>query len=134
MIEINDRVEVPPIATYNPAIITQAFAAAGVPVRSTRAHPGAWPDHLSGRALQLRTIWQRVEALPLPHWRVVHLHYREGLTLEEIGPRMHLSVSRISQIRKEAIGLLRASVEATPEREAEPPKCRPIRPPYRPAA
>src|SRR5262245_39748293 len=96
--------------------------------------PAPWPDHLSDRALQERTVCKHVEALPLPHWRVVHLHYREGLTMEEIGPRMHLSVSRISQIRKEAIGMLRASVEATPERETEPRKCTPIRPPFRPAA
>ncbi len=52
-------------------------------------------------------LWRAIEALPVRHKVVIGLYYCEGLTLGEISLVLGVTESRVSQMRSEALHLLR---------------------------
>ncbi|MDQ7820713.1 MAG: FliA/WhiG family RNA polymerase sigma factor [Armatimonadota bacterium] len=68
-----------------------------------------WGDTLARMERQERdrTLWRAIQALPARHKLVVGLYYCEGLTLAEIGRVLGVTESRVSQMRAEALGMLR---------------------------
>ncbi len=54
----------------------------------------------------------RIRPLPETHRKIMHLYYRVQITMREIGERLNLSESRISQIHDEALRILRAQGES----------------------
>lgn len=54
-----------------------------------------------------RALWRAIQALPARHKLVVGLYYCEGLPLAEIGRVLGVTESRVSQMRSEALGMLR---------------------------
>lgn len=55
----------------------------------------------------MRQVVQMVEGLPERDRTIVRLHYLEGVPFEQIGRLLGLSKGRISQLHKQAVGLLR---------------------------
>ncbi len=54
-----------------------------------------------------QALWRAIQALPARHKLVVGLYYCEGLTLGEIGRVLGVTESRVSQMRGEALSMLR---------------------------
>lgn len=52
-------------------------------------------------------LWRAIEVLPVRHKVVIGLHYCEGLTLWSIGRVLRVTESRVSQMRSEALQMLR---------------------------
>lgn len=52
-------------------------------------------------------LWRAIEVLPVRHKVVIGLHYCEGLTLWSIGRVLRVTESRVSQMRSEALRMLR---------------------------
>ena len=65
----------------------------------------------------IRHVVQTLEGLPERDRSIVRLHYLEGVPFEQIARLMGLSKGRISQLHKQALGLLRKRLSAveTPE-------------------
>ena len=63
-------------------------------------------ERLSRKQAEL-ALRRAVEGLPPRLLRVLELHYREGLTLREIGLRFGVSESRVCQLQTEAVRILR---------------------------
>lgn len=62
----------------------------------------------------VRHMIQTLEGLPERDRSIIRLHYLEGVPFEQIGRLMGLSKGRISQLHKQAIGLLRKRLSDTP--------------------
>lgn len=70
-----------------------------------------WPSHLlESRELE-RLLAQAIERIPPVERTVLSLYYQEELTLREIAEVMNLHLSRISQLKSQAIVRLRAYLE-----------------------
>ena len=54
--------------------------------------------------------WRAVATLCLRDQEIITLYYREQLTMREIGDRLRINESRVSQLHSRAIGLLRRSL------------------------
>lgn len=52
-------------------------------------------------------LWRAIEALPVRHKVIIGLYYCEGLTQGEIGRVLSVTESRVSQMRSEALQILR---------------------------
>lgn len=72
--------------------------------------PGPSPEERA-YAGELAAVWERVRELPTRHRLVIVGLYREGMTLTEISRTVEVSPSRVSQMRREALDMLRAMVE-----------------------
>lgn len=70
-----------------------------------------WPSHLlESRELE-RLLAEALERIPPVERMVLSLYYQEELTLREIAEVMNLHLSRISQLKSQAIMRLRAYLE-----------------------
>ncbi|MGQ9633783.1 MAG: FliA/WhiG family RNA polymerase sigma factor [Bryobacteraceae bacterium] len=70
-----------------------------------------WPNHLlESRELE-RLLAEAIERIPPVERTVLSLYYQEELTLREIAEVMNLHLSRISQLKSQAIVRLRAYLE-----------------------
>jgi len=97
----------------------RADAQAGVPLSLDEVADGdRLPDALArdagGDVLALieqqardADLWRTIESLPVRHKVVIGLYYCEGLTLWEIGRVLGVTESRVSQMRSEALQVLR---------------------------
>lgn len=95
----------------------------GLQVQEPDAEPA---DERLSRKEALLAFGQAAESLPPRLLRVLNLHYREGLTLREIGVQFGVSESRVCQLETEAIRILRERCRqhapgATPERRTRFP-------------
>ena len=69
-------------------------------------------DHGLLAAERLRVVSRALGALPERERLVVGLYYESGVTLQEIGELLGVTQSRVSQILKKIMGMLRAQVGA----------------------
>lgn len=77
------------------------------------------PFYQSVELRQLRErLLQLVKALPPQQSRVISAHYLQEVPFEEIAQSLGLSKGRISQIHKQALAALRASLHPPPGRQA----------------
>lgn len=76
-----------------------------------RESPASWTDPKGGRDLDVLLAKDQVAALkekmPARLWRVLELHFLQGLTLKAVGKRMRRSESRASQLVVEALAKAR---------------------------
>ncbi|WP_298802770.1 sigma-70 family RNA polymerase sigma factor [uncultured Pseudokineococcus sp.] len=81
------------------------------------------PEELALRAERMRVMGAGVAALPERLRRVVVGTFLEQRPLAEVAEELGVTESRVSQLRTEALGLLRAGMEAVlePQRPAEAP-------------
>ena len=99
--------------------------AAGCPVESYRINeapaqadpdqlPGTWadPEQLAGLAETRRILDRAIRTLPTRHRHVLRLYDFEEWTMKQIGIRLGVDESRVSQIR--AAALVRLQVQLTP--------------------
>jgi RNA polymerase sigma factor for flagellar operon FliA len=89
-----------------------ALARADIP--AGRDAPGA--DHDLAQAEQRDAVRDALGALPEKERAVLSLYYYEELTLRQIGEVLHLSESRISQIRSAALQRLRSILPSAQNR------------------
>jgi RNA polymerase sigma factor for flagellar operon FliA len=81
-------------------------------VRETIADPaGVLPGERMEHEDRLRVLRAAFAALPEKDRLVLTLYYYEGLNLRQIGEVLHVSESRVSQIRSRALRRLRARTE-----------------------
>ncbi len=77
-----------------------------------QAEEGSQPDQIC-RQEQLKLHLERaLEALPERYRRVVQLYYTHEMTMREIGDRMGINESRVSQIHKAALQKLAVALQA----------------------
>jgi RNA polymerase sigma factor for flagellar operon FliA len=67
------------------------------------ATPELQPDRMCERRELQSTLSRAIEALPERYQTVVFLYYTNNLTMKEIGDRMGVNESRVSQIHKTAL-------------------------------
>jgi RNA polymerase sigma factor for flagellar operon FliA len=67
-------------------------------------------------------LWQAIQALPARLKLVVGLYYCEGLTLAEIGRVLGVTESRVSQMRAQALGMLRTHLALRSWLDRSPPR------------
>ena len=97
--------------------------AAGCPVESYRINeapaqadpdklPGAWPnpEQLAGLAETRQILGRAISTLPARHRHVLHLYDFEAWTMKQIGIRLGVDESRVSQIRAAALARLQAQL------------------------
>ena len=68
---------------------------------------GAWPDRQVAHAESRRLLESAVSTLPVRLRALIRSYYREGKTMREIGAQFGVNESRISQLHKRALCLLR---------------------------
>ena len=66
------------------------------------------PSRLAEQAEQQQQVREAMELLPERERTILRLYYEEELTLAEIGKRMNLNESRISQLKSQAVQRLRS--------------------------
>jgi len=71
----------------------------------------AWPSHMVERAELVRIMALAIERMPKPERTVLSLYYYEELNLREIAAVMKMHLSRIAQLRTQAILRLRSHME-----------------------
>ncbi len=69
-----------------------------------------WPSSLLESSELERLLAETIEKMPAVERTILSLYYREELTLREIGDVMRLHLSRISQLKSQAILRLRVSL------------------------
>jgi len=67
------------------------------------AAPDLQPDRICERRQLQSTLAHAIESLPERYQKVVFLYYNGNLTMKEIGDRMGVNESRVSQIHKTAL-------------------------------
>ncbi len=70
------------------------------------------PDEQASRRQQAAQLAAQIARLPQRLQTVLGLHYMEGCTYREIAQILEVSEPRICQLHAEAVGLLRAALEA----------------------
>lgn len=60
---------------------------------------------------ELRRVWDRVQQLPRRHCLVILGVYGGHMTLEELSTKVDVGAARLSQIHREALGMLRETCE-----------------------
>lgn len=83
-----------------------------------RAGRGLWTESESAldrleRKEQIRMLSRALARLPERHRLVVGLYYESGITLEEIGALLGVTQSRISQILKQTLQMVREDIAST---------------------
>ncbi len=71
----------------------------------------ALPSELAARAEDARHLAEVMEELPLPQQEVLHLHYIDGFTFEEIGNILGQSNNTVKSRHRRAIEKLRSSLD-----------------------
>jgi RNA polymerase sigma factor (sigma-70 family) len=79
-------------------------------LKDTHVDQSDSPERLAELA-EMRSIWAQVYRLPERHGTVIRLMYGEQMTNQEVARQIHLSESRVSQMRGEALEMLRAMVK-----------------------
>jgi RNA polymerase sigma factor FliA len=77
------------------------------------------PDRICERRELQRTLARAIGSLPERYQTVVFLYYSNDLTMKEIGDRMGVNESRVSQIHKTALKKMAVALEAEGIRSAE---------------
>jgi len=77
------------------------------------------PDRICERRQLQRTLARAIGSLPERYQKVVFLYYSNDLTMKEIGDRMGVNESRVSQIHKTALKKMAVALEAEGIRSAE---------------
>lgn len=72
--------------------------------------PEAAPDPLGNRLEQLELLQQIEASLEPVEWRVLRLHYLDGLTGKEVARRLRLSPARVCQIHGRVLSRLKAKL------------------------
>lgn len=94
-----------------------------VPLKGVLADPGPGPDdELVDRELH-GYLRDAVAVLPERHRIVIQGYFFEGRTSEELAAEIGVTVSRVSQLRTEAFGMIREGIAAQyrdPEHDADP--------------
>jgi len=70
------------------------------------------PDHMCAREQMRIHIQVALEALPRRYRQVVQLYYTKEMTMREIGDKMGINESRVSQIHKSALQKLAVALQA----------------------
>jgi len=70
-----------------------------------------WPSHLLESSEFEKVLAEGIERMPAAERTVLSLYYKEELTLREIAEVMNLHLSRISQLKSQALLRLRAYLE-----------------------
>lgn len=76
------------------------------------AEPASQPDSMCARQELRQHLMLAMEALPARYRQVVELYYSGELTMREIGERMGINESRVSQIHKSALQKMAAALQA----------------------
>lgn len=71
----------------------------------------AWPSHIVERSELIRILALAIERMPKSERTVLSLYYYEELNLREIAEVMNMHLSRIAQLRTQAILRLRSHME-----------------------
>jgi RNA polymerase sigma factor FliA len=77
------------------------------------------PDHICEHRELQRTLARAIGSLPERYQTVVFLYYSNDLTMKEIGDRIGVNESRVSQIHKTALKKMAVALEAEGIRSAE---------------
>lgn len=115
-----------PLAEYHQRLVdTEGLQLADLEVSANEADDGGFsllkyvsspeedsPARLLERSELERLVAQAIERIPKPERTVLSLYYHEELNLREIADVMDLHLSRISQLKTQAILRLRTSLEA----------------------
>jgi RNA polymerase sigma factor for flagellar operon FliA len=76
------------------------------------AEPASRPDSVCARQELRQHLMLAMDALPARYRQVVELYYSAELTMREIGERMGINESRVSQIHKSALQKMAAALQA----------------------
>ncbi len=76
------------------------------------------PDRICRRRQLRSTLARAIETLPQRYQKVVFLYYSNDLTMKEIGDRIGVNESRVSQIHKTALRKMAAALESEGIRSA----------------
>jgi RNA polymerase sigma factor for flagellar operon FliA len=76
------------------------------------AEPGTRPDNICARDEMGMYLRISMDALPDRYRQVVQLYYGQDLTMREIGDKMSINESRVSQIHKSALQKMAVSLQA----------------------
>lgn len=76
------------------------------------AEPSTQPDNICSMEQMRVHLRMAMEALPVRYRQVVELYYASELTMREIGERMGINESRVSQIHKSALQKMAAALQA----------------------
>jgi RNA polymerase sigma factor for flagellar operon FliA len=74
--------------------------------------PAAHPDSICAKRQLNGVLVEAIKALPSRHQSVVRLYYSGGMTMREIGNRLGVNESRVSQVHSLAIGRLEQLLRA----------------------
>src|SRR5215469_1813946 len=74
--------------------------------------PDLQPDRICERRELESTLAHAMESLPERYQKVVFLYYTGNLTMKEIGDRMGVNESRVSQIHKTALKKMQVVLQA----------------------
>ena len=88
--------------------LTARYAAAAL-TEQTLADDQSLSPEAQLEALEQRSIWQLAQQLPSRHALVILAVYGGGMTLEALAQLMPIKSSRLCQIHREALEMLRAS-------------------------
>jgi RNA polymerase sigma factor for flagellar operon FliA len=83
------------------------------------AAPDLRPDRICERRQLQNTLAHAIETLPERYQKVVFLYYTGNLTMKEIGDRMGVNESRVSQIHKTALKKMQVALESEGIRSAQ---------------
>jgi RNA polymerase sigma factor for flagellar operon FliA len=91
---------------------TRSEANDELPAPDFPTHPSAWPDTICAEQ-ELRDMLPGALNTLKPRYRtLMELYYRDELSMEEIGKRLGVNCSRISQMHKFALSQLRENLES----------------------
>jgi RNA polymerase sigma factor (sigma-70 family) len=68
------------------------------------------PEEIAAEG-QMTMVWSRVQQLPPRHAVVILAYYGGNMSLEQLAPKMGVGSSRLSQIHREALGMLRNTLQ-----------------------
>ena len=75
-------------------------------------NPDTHPDSMCGQEELRSLLALAMQTLPPRYQQVVTLYYTNEMTMKEIGTRMGINESRVSQIHKAALEKMNAALQA----------------------
>jgi RNA polymerase sigma factor for flagellar operon FliA len=81
-------------------------------LRGTIADPGCGPDEMLVERELHAYLHDAVDVLPERHRLVIQGYFFEGRTSEELAAEIGVTISRVSQLRTEAFGMIREGIAA----------------------
>ena len=82
--------------------------------------PEIQPDETAARTDQANQLFARVDQLPPELRDAIHLHYYQGLTLQETADAMEIATSTVKYRLRQALDELQKHFDAE-RRQSEPP-------------